>query len=69
MDINPVKRLANVAGSVEKLQLIQISKLEKPGKLPLQLIAKQEMLFTNWAVIWIKGSANFSNMKAKQKDS
>ena len=69
MDINPVKKLANVVGSVEKLQLIQISKLERPGKLLLQLIVKQEMWFTNWAVIWIKGSANFSNMKAKQKDS
>ena len=69
MDINPAKKLVNVAGSVEKLQLIQISKQERPGKLLLQLIAKQEMWFTNWAVIWIKGSANFSNMKAKQKDS
>ena len=69
MDINPAKKLVNVAGSVEKLQLIQISKLERPGKLLLQLIAKQEMWFTNWAAIWIKGSANFSIMKEKQKDS
>ena len=64
MDINLVKKLVNVAGSVGKLQHIQILKLERPGKLLPQLIAKQEMWFTNWAVIWIKGSANFSNMKA-----
>ena len=47
MAINLVKKLVNVVGSVEKLQLIQISKLERPGKLLLQLIAKQEMWFTN----------------------
>ena len=47
MDINLVKKLVNVAGSVGKLQLIQILKLERPGKLLLQLIAKQEMWFTN----------------------
>ena len=69
MVINPVKKLVNVAGSVEKLQHIQILRLERPGKLPLQLIAKQEMWSTNWAAIWTKGSANFSIMKEKQKDS
>ena len=51
MDIGPVKRVANVAGSVRKLLLTLISRPKRPGPSPLLSIVKLEMWYTNWAVI------------------
>ena len=64
-----VKRVVNVVGLVKKQPPTPTSKPKRHGKLAHLLIVKQEMLFTNWAVIWIEGNANFSIMKVTPREN